>query len=245
MKKYFFSLVILKFILINGEKRSESFLDSEEIFKYPRVENFHPPKGYLPVKGYEPLNYHPAVNNVLHKNGLIKVVINYDPFVITKPVFDDSNKPIFYNQNNNIPINVEQKNTNEKNHDINRLPSQFTKKPSFFQQLGKNFFYTGSKLENIGTFFIDDRFNGQQSIFNAQFKNPYVTENNFNPTNYFGIQNQEVNAPSLQLANHQFQTFNQQNHLLNSNNQILINNLNSPFLRPTLPNHFIFSSMGL
>jgi hypothetical protein len=30
---------------------------------YPKVENFHPPKGYQPVRGYEPPNYKPNINN--------------------------------------------------------------------------------------------------------------------------------------------------------------------------------------
>ena len=30
---------------------------------YPKVENFHPPKGYQPVRGYEPPNYKPNIDN--------------------------------------------------------------------------------------------------------------------------------------------------------------------------------------
>jgi hypothetical protein len=30
---------------------------------YPKIENFHPPKGYQPVRGYEPPNYKPNINN--------------------------------------------------------------------------------------------------------------------------------------------------------------------------------------
>jgi len=30
---------------------------------YPKIENFHPPKGYQPVIGYEPDNYKPNILN--------------------------------------------------------------------------------------------------------------------------------------------------------------------------------------
>jgi hypothetical protein len=38
-------------------------IDVKSTNLYPKIETFHPPKGYQPVKGYEPVNYRPNILN--------------------------------------------------------------------------------------------------------------------------------------------------------------------------------------
>jgi len=38
-------------------------ISAKSLNLYPKIENFHPPKGYQPVTGYEPINYKPNVLN--------------------------------------------------------------------------------------------------------------------------------------------------------------------------------------
>ena len=38
-------------------------ISAKSLNLYPKIENFHPPKGYQPVTGYEPDNYRPNMLN--------------------------------------------------------------------------------------------------------------------------------------------------------------------------------------
>ena len=49
---------------INGSEFQDlSKISGESINLFPKIENFHPPKGYQPVRGYEPANYRPNILN--------------------------------------------------------------------------------------------------------------------------------------------------------------------------------------
>lgn len=75
--KEFNLLIFLTFInLIQTQTEIFGKINSKLGNYYPKIENFHPPKGYQPVKGYEPLNYKPNILNyflnhkkVPHRNG--------------------------------------------------------------------------------------------------------------------------------------------------------------------------------
>ena len=71
-------------------------IDVKSTNLYPKIETFHPPKGYQPVKGYEPVNYRPNILNyfwinelqVKHLNSLPSVCLNR--ICLDRPGLDES-----------------------------------------------------------------------------------------------------------------------------------------------------------
>lgn len=98
-----------------------NFVDNNNnMLMIPRVESFHPPKGYQPVKGYEPPNYRPNIDN--------HIIFQDKPKLINSISAYDSKYDNGQVENNYYQI----KNTNEYNHpllNLNRLPE--TRYPAF------------------------------------------------------------------------------------------------------------------
>ena len=105
---------------------------------YPKIENFHPPKGYQPVKGYEPVNYRPNILNyflnhkkVPHQNGkIINKILSF--YFFLNDLFVGNSKMSYRNDalNNQNAVDLSVISVrSDKPFYINSKPKSFSRSP--------------------------------------------------------------------------------------------------------------------